>query len=133
MAIIEEWQSAGETYAGIGVQQPQAHTIEWAATFEDGVDLAPPASELQLGFLRDWRLRILEPLHVVVGEEEDGIVSAEAGEVNEFGYGGNMTEAVADLQCALAELYFSLEDSQERLGDDLRATWAVLQRKIARR
>lgn len=133
MAIIEEGQSAGETYAGIGVRQPQAHTIDWTAAIEEGVDLPAPASELQLGFLRDGRLRILEPLRVVVGEEEDGIVSAEAGEVNEFGYGGNMTEAVADLQCALAELYFSLEDSQERLGDDLRATWAVLQRKIARR
>lgn len=56
----------------------------------------------------------------------------EAKELNEFGYGDNFSEAIQDLQEAIAELYLTLEDEQEQLGPDLASVWAVLSRKVRR-
>ena len=63
---------------------------------------------------------------------EDGQCVAEAPEINEFGFGVNRAEAIADLQEAIAELHFTLEAEQERLGPDLQAVHATLARKIRR-
>jgi hypothetical protein len=71
-------------------------------------------------------------LNVVVTKEEDQ-VAAEAEELNEFGYGDNPTEAISDLQRAIAELYFTLEEDQGRLGKGLQDVWQTLQAKIVRR
>ena len=89
-------------------------------------------SELHLGFLRDGRLRLREPINVAM-TEEDGQIVAEAEELNEFGYGQNQTEAITDLQHTIAELYFTLEGDQDRLGIALKAVWETLQAKIEKR
>ncbi|MEE8470697.1 MAG: hypothetical protein V3S51_05140, partial [Dehalococcoidia bacterium] len=91
----------------------------------------PPLAdtEVLVGFLRDGRLRVSAPFSVRLVVEEPHVI-AEAVEFNEFGFGDNWSEALADLQRAIAELYFTLEEEQERLGADLQRVWASLQQKI---
>ena len=97
---------------------------------------APPTAQLpcnvQLGFLRDGRLRVCTPFEVLLTEQE-GQVVAEVEELNEFGIGDNQTEAVTELQYAIADLYFTLEEEQTRLGKDLQRVWEILQAKIEKR
>lgn len=87
---------------------------------------------LFLGSLADGRLRVREPLNVVV-RADGGNVVVEADEINEFGFGTNFAEALRDLQRAIVELYFRLEEEQDRLGPDLEHVWrrlvSVLQRR----
>lgn len=98
-----------------------------------GTDLAPAVpSEALLGSLRDGRLRVHSPIKVGFATEGKHII-AEAVELNEFGFGENQSEARADLQRAIAELYFTLEQEQDRLGTDLQGVWTVLQEKIHKR
>jgi hypothetical protein len=92
--------------------------------------VAPP-EEFRLGALRDARLRIREPF-LVRFSSEGGHIIAEAPEADEFGFGRNPSEALADLQRALAALYFSLDEEQQRLGPDLERVWDTLRRKISR-
>ena len=91
-------------------------------------DTEAPA-RLTLDSLRDRRLRVVEPIEVV-RMVEGGQHVAEAPEINEFGFGDDLAEAVADLQAALAELYFTLEADQRRLGSDLATVWGTLSRKV---
>lgn len=88
--------------------------------------------KLLLGSLRDGRLRVKVPI-VVKCSTEDQDVIVEGEELNEFGFGKNLSEALSDLQAVIVELYFTLEREQDRLGLDLRRTWATLQEKISRR
>lgn len=87
---------------------------------------------IQLGFLRDGRLRVREAIEVTVFEEEGDIVAAATG-LNEFGFGDNPTEAIADLQQAIADLYLTLEAEQDHLGKGLRRVWEILNVKVERR
>ena len=81
--------------------------------------------------MRDGRLRVVKPIEVV-RTAEDGKCVVEARELNEFGFGDNFSEALADLQAAIAELYFTLEAEQDRLGPDLAAVWATLSEKVSK-
>jgi len=87
--------------------------------------------EVLLGTLADGRLRIKKPIVVKCMREDDNIV-AEAVEVNEFGFGQNVSEAIRDLQAAIVELYFTLENEQDRLGPDLQHVREKLQEKVVR-
>ena len=87
------------------------------------------SEEFLLDSLRDGRLRVVEPISVS-RTMEDGEVVLEAHELNEFGFGATMSEAIADLQTAIAELYFTLEAERDRLGPDLAAVRETLTRKI---
>ncbi len=89
--------------------------------------LAP--SKFTLESLRDGRLRVMEAIGVMQ-TAEDGKCVVEATELNEFGFGDDLSEAVADLQAAIAELYFTLDAEQGRLGSDLAEVWATLSRKL---
>ena len=75
-------------------------------------DTAAP-TEILIGALRDGRLRVVEPIRVKFC-------------LNEFGFGSNQSEAISDLQNAIAELYFSLSDDQHRLGPDLQKVWETV-------
>ncbi len=108
----------------------EASNVLPTAVFQSFSTPAPPR-EFTLGALRDGRLRVVEPI-AVTWTTEDGQCVAEAAEINEFGFGDNLTEAIADLQAAIAELYFALDADQERLGPDLQAVRATLTRKIRR-
>jgi hypothetical protein len=82
-----------------------------------------------LGSLRDGRLRVVNPIEVVQMSEGGGVV-VEAPELNEFGFGDGFSEAIADLQATIAELYFTLETEQKRLGPELARVWSILSRKV---
>ena len=82
-----------------------------------------------LGTLRDGRLRVQSPLKIRLSREREHFV-AEATEIKEFGFGQSATEALRDLQHAMVELYFTLEQEQGRLGSDLKRTWDILQNKV---
>ena len=88
-----------------------------------------PAEPFALGSLRDGRLRVVEPIEVS-SMLEGGKHVLEAPELNEFGFGDNLSEALADLQAAIAELFLTLEEEQGRLGPDLSSVWDVLSQKV---
>jgi hypothetical protein len=87
---------------------------------------------LELGTIRHPALKVHEPFHVSFTTEDDS-ARAHAEEIDEFGFGVSYTEALVDLQHAIAELYLTLEEEQERLGPDLARVWSVLQTKVRRR
>ena len=87
---------------------------------------APPGEEeFLLGRLRDGRLQVVVPIQVATVRKAANFI-AEATGLNEFGFGTNQSEAIADLQRAIAELYFSLKADQHRLGPDLQKVWKTL-------
>ena len=90
---------------------------------------AEAPTRFTLDSLPDARLRVVEPIEVIPMVEGDKHV-AEAPEINEFGFGDTLVGAVADLQAAIAELYFTLEAEQRRLGPDLAAVWGTLSEKV---
>lgn len=102
-----------------------------AATAGGGPAAALPVT-VMLESLGETRLRVKAPIEVRVFETE-GFILAEAVGFNEFGEGDSQAEAVADLQAALADLYFSLEGEQDNLGRWLQGVWQVLQDKVERR
>jgi hypothetical protein len=95
------------------------------------LELAIP-DEILLGSLRDGRLKVHSPIKVRFTTEGEHTI-AEAVEINEFGFGENISEAIADLQRTIAELYLTLEEEQDHLGKDLKGVWTVLQKKIHKR
>lgn len=90
------------------------------------------SDQILLGSLRDGRLMVRSPITVKF-TSEDGQVIAEAVEFDEFGFGENASEALIDLQRAIAELYFTLDGEQDHLGKDLRNAWSIIQEKIHKR
>lgn len=88
-------------------------------------------ARIRLGSLRDGRLRVTSPIEVQFEREERHVI-AEATELSEFGFGANASEALGDLQRAITELYFALEQEQDRLGADLGQVWARLTDKVTR-
>jgi hypothetical protein len=64
---------------------------------------------------------------------EDHHIIVEALEFDEFGFGNTLSEALVDLQHAIADLYLTLEQEQDHLGPDLERVWHSLQEKIQRR
>ena len=93
------------------------------------LEMALPPNEFALGSLRDGRLRVVEPIKAVRTTDEGKCV-VEAPELNEFGFGDNLSEAITDLQAAIVELFFTLETEQARLGQDLAMVWATLSQKV---
>ncbi len=86
-------------------------------------------AKITLESLNDARLRVKEPIAVVVFVECGQVVAAAAG-LDEFGFGDDLAAAIADLQCALVDLYFTLAAEQDHLGKGLRQVWATLQVKV---
>jgi len=85
--------------------------------------------QIQLGSLRDGRLKVHSPIIVKFSGEVEHVI-AEAAEFNEFGFGKNTSDALIDLQRAIAELYFTLDDEQDHLGKDLQNVWSIIQEKV---
>jgi len=103
-----------------GLMPPEYVTEDWPLAVPD---------QVLLGTVRDGRLRVQSPIRVKLTQEGQNII-AKAVEFNEFGFGENLSEALVDLQHAIAELYFTLEKEHDRLGRDLQRVWAKLQKKI---
>ena len=106
----------------------QEHSIAAREISNPARPLTLPA-RIKLESLSDARLRVKEPIDVIIFETE-GFILAEAVGFNEFGQGENPAAAVAELQYALADLYFSLAGDQHRLGQWLQEVWAELQTKM---
>jgi hypothetical protein len=106
-----------------------AYSAKVPIEYVDAVLVQAIPNEALLGSLRDGRLRVRSPIKVRFATEGEHTI-AEAVELNEFGFGENPSEALADLQRAIAELYLTLEREQARLGTDLQSVWAILQEKI---
>ena len=106
----------------------QDHSVIDRATGIPAQPLTLPA-RIKLESLSDDRLRVKEPIEVVIFATE-GFILSEAVGFNEFGYGDDAAEAVAELRYAIADLYFTLEEDQHRLGKGLQEVWEVLQGKI---
>jgi hypothetical protein len=93
--------------------------------YEKADSLGHEPERFSLATLGDGRLRVLSPVQVTVRFDENAFVaSAEA--FNEFGYGESQSDAVKDLQHALAELYFSLTADESRLSKELADTLSAL-------
>lgn len=82
-----------------------------------------------LGALRDPRLHLTTPLTITFEREKEDIV-AYSEELEEFGFGTHLTEAIADLQATITELYFTLKEENNRLGSNLKRIWDSLHQKI---
>lgn len=89
-------------------------------------------NEILLGTLWDGRLRVQSPITVKITKENQHVI-AEATELDEFGFGANLSEALRDLQRAIVELYLTLEEGKDRLSPDLQRVRATLQTKLSRR
>lgn len=89
----------------------------------------PDANEMLLGTLGDARLRLSAPIRVKMDVEGSQYV-AEATEFSEFGFGASRSEAIRDLQRALVELYFTLDQEQDHLGSDLAKVWESLKSQV---
>ena len=108
----------------------QEHSVIDRATGIPAQPLTLPA-RIKLESLSDDRLRVKAAIEVVVFETE-GLVVAEAEELYECGDGPSQAAAIADLQYALADLYFTLAAEPSNLGQGLRQVWQILQTKVER-
>lgn len=90
-------------------------------------------AHITLDTLNDDRLQVKEPIAVTIFKDEQGFILAEAVGMNEFGCGDNPAEAFTELQYAIADLYFILEEDQHRLGPGLQSVWEILQVKVEKR
>lgn len=71
-----------------------------------------------MGVVGDSRLQLQKPVPVDVSTDA-GSVIAYFGEVEEFGYGPNLSAAMDDLSKALAQLFLSLVEREADLGQPM--------------
>ena len=126
---IKTFETAGITGEDNAFASVRELVVIRASESFDVQEMSTAQNRFALGSLRDGRLRVVEPVKAVRTTEEGKCV-VEAPELNEFGFGDNLSEAITDLQAAIAELYFTLEAEQDRLGPDLAMVWATLSRKV---
>lgn len=119
-----------ETSKGVSSDEP-SKTLPPFLLLIDQIAAAGPTlpKTMLLGALRDPRLRLIVPLTITFEYDNDDIV-ASCEELEEFGFGTHLTEAIADLQATIAELYFTLKEENNRLGSNLKRTWDSLRQKI---
>lgn len=91
-----------------------------------------PPSRIRFGALRNRGLRIIAPIPVEL-ERKGSTVVARWDEIEEFGYGRNISEAIEDFSRTVEELFLSLNERKGDLGPDLQSVREVLCRYIASR
>ena len=82
-----------------------------------------------LDTLGDARLTVVEPF-ALSSHEEAGFVVVVCDELDDFGYGDDLPEAVWHFQKSVVELYFALNEDQDRLGPAMQELRAKLTRKV---
>jgi len=75
-------------------------------------------------------LRLLEAVPLSARREGEHVVIV-WDDLDEFGSAEHFTDALADFQISIAELFTTLTAEEQRLGPDLRATLQQLRRYIA--
>jgi hypothetical protein len=107
-------------------QKPRPVLIVGSAMIKVGGKVAEgrPTSIL-FGALRDPQLRLRKPIPLKI-EVKEGLVSAIFEEIQEFGCGKTMSEAVSDFSSVLVELYVRLSEEAVPLSDDLQRIKSTL-------
>ncbi len=82
----------------------------------DPVPVVPGA--ISYAAVPNRRFRFIKPIELVLSVEGETVI-AHSPALREFGYGGNMGEALDDFGKTLVELYLSLREEKARLSEDL--------------
>jgi hypothetical protein len=90
--------------------------------------------DMHFGGTIDRRLHFKRPLPVKV-YKQDGTYVVRCEEIDQFGYGPDMSEALDDFGSTVSEMYFYLADQfkEGNLADSLIQQFAILQSFIERR
>jgi hypothetical protein len=88
-----------------------------------------PPSRIQFGLLRNRNLRMLRSIPLSIDRKGATVVAA-WDEIEEFGYGRNITEALEDFGRTIEELFTTLSEKQQALSEDLARVWSVVSRHI---
>lgn len=86
---------------------------------------------LTLDSLGDSPLQVVEPFQIEIIHGES-IFIADAPEVNDYGEGETVEEAIRDLQASIVELFTDLDEDKDRLGPGLQIVYETLLRKLRR-
>ena len=101
---------------------------------EEVTRLGPEATDrVTVGFLRDSRLRVYSPFQASVRRDSNGVMVQVSDDINVYGRGQSLSEAIIDFQHAVAELYFTLKADEGHLGRGVEVTWNALQVHIGER
>lgn len=109
--------SLGEVLRGEYSLGQEARSSEFALNASIANLLARP-KRVRLGVVNDSRLRLKHSIRVELAFNE-GTCVASWPDIDEFGYGSNMSAALDDLGKTLAELYFRLHESDVSMSGDL--------------
>ena len=74
--------------------------------------------EVSIGALRHPNLRLRKPIPLRT-EENEGTVSVVWDEIQEFGHGDTLSEALYDFAATVTELFLRLSEEGSSLSDDL--------------
>jgi len=92
----------------------------------------PRPSRLLFGAVRDPELRVARAIPLEVSVEESTVVVSWV-EIDEFGSGANLSEALDDFSQAFLELYHRLHEGGVQLGPDLNNVKETLGKYVQRR
>ncbi len=94
--------------------------------------VAARPKRILFGVITDPRLRIKRPIPLAISRRK-GIVIAHCADLNEFGCGARMSDALDDFSKGIVELFFTLERDSVHLGPGLAKLGAKLGRYVERR
>ena len=102
---------------------PQAERPIWQPA-----PVAATGKVVALQDLRDPKLRLTQPLYVLIEDREPVMVSNV--DLDIFGYGDTEDEAVQDFCECVVETYWDLKEAADRLGPHLQRIWDFLDRIV---
>jgi hypothetical protein len=83
-------------------------------------------SKILFGAIQDRRLCLKKPIPVELSESL-GVITAHCGDLDEFGQGSVVSEALEDFGKTICEMFFALQDREHQLSLDL----ITLQKRLA--
>ena len=113
------------------VEWPSRYTGTVMNTQKTGTQQASESRDSILDGLAHNGLRVVEPFKIQI-DVVDGTVIVDAPEINEYGEGDTVEEAIKDLQASIVELFSDLDEDRDRLGPDLQRVYETLTRKLRR-
>ena|SRR5579864_6713315 len=113
----------------LNVGTPTSQTIQGSIPTRR---LSVRPKSMRLGVIHSPQLQLKKAISVEISRKKDAVV-ANARDLQEFGCGVTMSDAIDDLSKGLAELFFRLESDQARLSKDLQKLWDKLSQYVQRR
>src|SRR5256885_1806362 len=102
----------------VQVMDESAQTTTIRAFVPKPMRISGRVSKIQFGVVHDPRLKMKRPVSLEISRKQ-GTVIAYSRQLDEFGCGETMSDALDDFSKGLAELYFELRSQADRLGKDL--------------